>query len=301
MALVTVAVLNARLWWPFDLLTHFRLQYVAAAAVLLVAALLLRAWPAAAILLTVAILHGWVIKDLWTAPTPEAPPGERLRVVAANVLNANRTPDAVADFVARSDADVVILVDAVGPRWTQALEEIGGLYPHAAPDGWRNGAPALIFSRHPIWYDRVARRTAGKTPYLVTRLTVGERAVSVIGVHPTSPAPFDGDGSRARNQQLRQIAQTASGLDDPLIVAGDFNTTLWSPHAAALLDATGLRPAAHGHGWHATWPRWMPPGRIPIDHVLLRGPLTAERFGRGPAIGSDHYPVVADLVLAPRS
>jgi endonuclease/exonuclease/phosphatase (EEP) superfamily protein YafD len=84
-----------------------------------------------------------------------------------------------------------------------------------------------------------------------------------------------------------------------VIVAGDFNTSPWSPHFRELLAEAGLRNAAEGHGWIATWPSWFWPARVPIDHVLVGGRLGAASLERGPHIGSDHYPVVADLRLSP--
>ena len=83
-----------------------------------------------------------------------------------------------------------------------------------------------------------------------------------------------------------------------LIVVGDLNTSPWSPHFRDLLTATGLRNAAAGHGWIPTWPTWFWPALIPIDHVLVRGPLGVEDLERGPDVGSDHYPLIAGLRLA---
>ena len=86
-----------------------------------------------------------------------------------------------------------------------------------------------------------------------------------------------------------------------MIVAGDFNVTPWSPHFRDLLKAAGLRNAACGPGYLATWPRWFWPARIPIDHVLLKGPWAVTTLRLGPAFGSDHYPIIADLCLEPCS
>ena len=82
-----------------------------------------------------------------------------------------------------------------------------------------------------------------------------------------------------------------------MIVAGDFNTTPWSPYFRDLVAAAGLRNAAEGHGYVGTWPAWFWPALIPIDHVLLKGPLVATSVRRGPAIGSDHFPIIADVRL----
>ena len=64
LVLASAFALGARLWWAFDLFSHFRLQYLVAALMLLVAALALRNYPAAALLAAVALVHGWAIKDL---------------------------------------------------------------------------------------------------------------------------------------------------------------------------------------------------------------------------------------------
>ena len=82
-----------------------------------------------------------------------------------------------------------------------------------------------------------------------------------------------------------------------MIVAGDFNTTPWSPHFGDLLAAAGLRNAAEGKGYIPTWPTWFWPARIPIYYVLLKGPIAVTTVRRGPAVGSDHFPIIADLRL----
>ena len=83
-----------------------------------------------------------------------------------------------------------------------------------------------------------------------------------------------------------------------MIVAGDFNATPWSPHFRDLLATTGLRDAGSGRGWLPTWPTWLGPAGIPIDHVLVKGPVTVAGLSLGPDVGSDYRPLVADLRVA---
>ena len=91
LALATAGALSARLWWLFDLFSHFRLQYVIAASVLAVAALAVRVYPAAVVLAAVALVHSWAVKDLWLDGGTAAgvPAGVPLRVASANVLASN--------------------------------------------------------------------------------------------------------------------------------------------------------------------------------------------------------------------
>jgi endonuclease/exonuclease/phosphatase (EEP) superfamily protein YafD len=91
-------------------------------------------------------------------------------------------------------------------------------------------------------------------------------------------------------KNARELA--ASGL--PVVMAGDFNATPWSAgwsvvQQAGLSRATPLRP---------TWPAHAGiPALIPIDHIAASAHWVVRNSRRGPAIGSDHFPVEAVLAL----
>jgi endonuclease/exonuclease/phosphatase (EEP) superfamily protein YafD len=298
LVLVTALAFTARLWWVFDLFTHFRLQYVVAAAVLCLLALIMRANRTAVVLLVVALLHGWAIKDLWLGSTAAmAAAGTPLRVASANVLASNPTPEKVIDFVKASGADLVILVEAGSKNWQKVLATIAEDYPYRAPDGWSKWAPIVLFSRYPILRETSVRSPQGGTPHLLAKIGLGEHTLTVVGVHPQSPSLEEARDSRRRNRQLVHIAGVVSAVEGRVIVAGDFNISPWSPHFRDLVAATSLRDAAEGHGWIATWPRWFWPAQVPIDHILVRGPVAVASIARGASTGSDHYPLVADLRL----
>jgi endonuclease/exonuclease/phosphatase (EEP) superfamily protein YafD len=301
LALITIFTFAARLWWAFDLFSHFRVQYVVAALVLAMIALAARAYPSAAVLAAVALVHGAAIKDLWLGGTAGAASGGvPLRVVSANVLSQNRTPEKVLEFVRAADADLVLLIDADGRDWREVLGELRDLFPHHAPQAWRERNPVVLFSRWPIVFEQVLEAPRSQRPYLVAKIALDGRTLEVVGVHPSSPSPIEPGDSRRRNRELDHIADVVEDADAAVIVAGDFNTTPWSPHFKDLLAAAGLRNAAEGKGYFPTWPTWFWPARIPIDHVLLKGPIAVTTVRRGPAVGSDHFPIIADLrLLAP--
>lgn len=296
LVLATGCALAARLWWVFDLFSHFRLQYLVAAAILGLVALAMRAWPTAALLAAVALVHGFAIRDLWLGGMPAAAAGGMpFRVLTINVLAHNLTPDAVFQFVSASDADLVVLVDAKRWRWRQVVSDLGRPYPYQAPRSWPEPPPVFVLSRFPIVTGDVGAEddvaAGGRRPYLMAELAVGGQTLVVAGVHASLRAP----GRRA----LARLAEIVSSTDRAVIVAGDFNSTPWSPHFRDLLGRAGLRNAADGQGYIATWPRWFWPAQIPIDHVLLKGPCAVTALRRGPALGSDHYPIIADLCLGP--
>jgi endonuclease/exonuclease/phosphatase (EEP) superfamily protein YafD len=99
-----------------------------------------------------------------------------------------------------------------------------------------------------------------------------------------------------RNDVFRALPDAIAKISPgPIIVAGDFNCTPWSPLFADLLAATGLHDSALGFG---TWPTWyssLLPLGIKIDHVLVAHGVAVRNHQVGHDVGSDHFPVIVDL------
>jgi vancomycin resistance protein VanJ len=101
-----------------------------------------------------------------------------------------------------------------------------------------------------------------------------------------------------RWQETKEVTHWLGQCDKPLIVAGDFNMppdsviyrNFWSSYENAF-TAAGL-----GFGY-TEWPRLrrLPIG-IRIDHVLTGRGWRPVRCWVGPDVGSDHLPLIADLV-----
>ncbi len=93
-----------------------------------------------------------------------------------------------------------------------------------------------------------------------------------------------------------QVATLLDSLGEPgvpLVLAGDFNCTPWSKPYRTLRG--GLRCAASPRSWPSPLPV------VPLDHILVRGPLRVVHGGvwrgAGARTASDHLPVVAELEL----
>jgi endonuclease/exonuclease/phosphatase family metal-dependent hydrolase len=120
---------------------------------------------------------------------------------------------------------------------------------------------------------------------LVTRLAWPTRSgrLALINTHL----------STVFGERPAQLAALAASIEaDEAIVLGDFNCTPWSRPFRALCG--DLRRATRGA---RSWPSRMP--FAPIDHILVRGPLTVVRAGAwtsgGARDASDHLPVIAEL------
>ena len=82
-------------------------------------------------------------------------------------------------------------------------------------------------------------------------------------------------------------------IDGPLVLAGDLNTSPWSNAFRKLRAVAGLAPAST---LMPTWPAWpvaLP--QVALDHIFVSPELAVAAAGTGPAVGSDHLPVWAQL------
>jgi endonuclease/exonuclease/phosphatase (EEP) superfamily protein YafD len=116
---------------------------------------------------------------------------------------------------------------------------------------------------------------------------------TVFGVHlraPTTPRR-----AAARNQELRELAARSAAVAGPLIVAGDFNTTPYSPYFTEWLEQSGLTDSRRGRSLSISWPTTLPWLGIPIDHVTVNDAFTIVSHRRLPNFDSDHFGVLVEL------
>ncbi|MCU0883310.1 MAG: endonuclease/exonuclease/phosphatase family protein [Hyphomonadaceae bacterium] len=105
--------------------------------------------------------------------------------------------------------------------------------------------------------------------------------------------------ARTQADQYRRIVSQVQALGaDSMILTGDFNSGGWSHALPRMVEAAGLfRHSQALFSWPAT-PVWRGQPRFPvfpIDHVMAGKHWRLVSIKRGPALGSDHYPLVAEL------
>jgi endonuclease/exonuclease/phosphatase (EEP) superfamily protein YafD len=289
--------------------------------VLLPAALVLRRAAllplAAAALVTLGPVMG--LRTGWRQLLP-APDGPGFRVVSYNVGGDHR-----------GGRSLGFLLPVMLEEWRPdvlALQECGNAVRVAAAglEGWHrhDEAGLCLLSRHPIReaavmdrraIERLGRGTGAGGSGQVARyvLDTPHGPVHLTNVHLATPRegleglvaadPIDADDLwrlrlntevRALESELARRWVDAGGA--PRIVAGDFNTPvesrIFQTRWGDLTDAFSHVGRGFGMTKHNGWIRAR------IDHVLA-GPRVRVRAARlGQDLGSDHIPLVVDLVLA---
>jgi endonuclease/exonuclease/phosphatase family metal-dependent hydrolase len=226
------------------------------------------------------------------------PTGTRstLRLFNANVHFANPDIGRIAEEIVAASPDLVALQE-VDPDAVAGLRKSGALgrFPYAAT-AIRTGPAAIgLWSRFPLANVRV--QDVYGMPFISVTVTSAGRRLRIYTVHLI--APLGGDRVRWR-AQLRWLDKEFGGQHGPLLVSGDFNATRYHPSFRRLLsDRLGETHERIGRGWAMTWPRdqWPLPPLMRIDHVLVSPDIGVRSVKEGIGQGSDHRPIVADLVL----
>lgn len=279
-------------YWFFGLFVHFRHVYLLGALVGLPLLIWGRMWKSAVVLAAVSILNTGYVAP-WYIGTPDArcDSGESVRVVVANLLTSNRDYEAIRGFIDRTDPEMLVLLEYAS-HFERELDGTLDAFDHTLTRRRRDNFGMAVYSEIPWQSTEVLRPAGGPAPQFHVVLRHRDTPVHLWAVHPLPPVKSS--YVRQRNALLEHVGRQSGEVDGPVVVAGDLNTTMWSS-AYRNLAARGFENARAGRGLLATWPSGFPV--LPIDHVLHTDEVAACGMRVGPAIGSDHRPLVVDLAL----
>jgi endonuclease/exonuclease/phosphatase (EEP) superfamily protein YafD len=278
--------------WPCSLLEHFRVQYVACGVLVVAggAALRLRGYTDLAVIATLVSALP-VIPDVTRTARPLPPNGVHIRVLSLNVHTESTSHDEVRRLIVDEHPDVIALVE-VDQRWlTQlapALTSYTGRIEAPRPDNFG----IALYARGDV---------TGSIGELATPLPTITASVGVAGTHfdaiVTHPIPPMSSADVERQRRQLDLIAARARTADPVIVMGDFNATPWSRPFRRFVDRSGLCDSRAGYGIQASFPAMSAVLRIPIDHVLVSCSIGVRDRRIGRDVGSDHLPVIVDLVL----
>jgi endonuclease/exonuclease/phosphatase (EEP) superfamily protein YafD len=294
LALATTLALAAPLGWPFELFSHFRLQYavIALLLALLLAGLRRPGWTSAAVLL--AAWHGApVAQHAFAGSPPETCAGVPFGVVTANLYYTNRDHVRLTTWLERHPADLVV-VQELTPEWAEALEAVPG-YPYRSFLARKDAYGIGVLSRWPLDNVKFLDLARDGHPSLAGEVVADGLRLHFLAVHarwPVLPSL-----ARSRDRALHRIAVLARATPGPSIVLGDLNLSPDSPVFRRLLSDGRLNDALAGPLWRPTWLAGFWPLALRIDHVLVSEGVCVEETAVGDWIGSDHRPVTARLRL----
>jgi endonuclease/exonuclease/phosphatase (EEP) superfamily protein YafD len=287
-----------RLNWAAELSSHFRFHYFLLLFLFTVLFILGRHRRRAGLTAVFTLTNLALILPFYITPVTTATANTpTYRAVNLNVRAYNTEYDTVLTFLTDTQPDLIVLLEAHHTDWENALEPLRQRYPYnnLSESGRYDGT--LIFSRFPFANSSGIRDIPD--PFRLSaigqfQLTPSQQ-LTVAAVHPRSPMAVG--RMEQRNDHLLSLATNLATQPKPLLLLGDMNTTPWSPIFRELEKESGLRNGRLGFGLIATWPTPLGSFGIPIDHALVSPEITIHQFQRGPAVGSDHYPIIVDFSI----
>ncbi|MCX4246727.1 endonuclease/exonuclease/phosphatase family protein [Paraliomyxa miuraensis] len=281
-------------WWLLDLLAHFRVLALLCAMLAAAALAVRRWWKLAAWALALVLLHLALVLPLYSLAmgSPVATDAPRLRVIAFNLHHGNPRVAEAAAHVASLEPDVVAVLEV-------SREEIAAfaaaLPEHRVVDWPRNDAFGIVVLTR-IVPTATTVHTFGPdwAPSIELELPLGDRSIALLATHP--PPPVGRELAGTRDAMLAAVGEWAAREPGPVVVVGDLNATPWSAPLRALLDDGRLR-STQRFGIQPTWPDFLGPLGLPIDHALSSEELVPIDRRIEPAFGSDHRMLRVDLEL----
>ncbi|RUM07490.1 endonuclease/exonuclease/phosphatase family protein [Rhizobium chutanense] len=269
---------------------HFGVLFVAASLIILA----VRRQIYGFVLLFASVLlvaHGVIMLREFSEDGKSADRSPLFRLMSFNIAIDNwKNSTAITDMVVASNADVVNLLEA--KPLTFHLQQLFKAYPyHIGCDNGKDSCDTLLLSKRPFVSRQVASMgSLRKDRMVISSVEFGGETINLVSAHLTKPY-FD-DFQMA---ELEDLAKTLGSIDGPLVLAGDFNSSVIAPSIQSFLREQKLKTIVPEP---ATWPAGAGVLGIAIDHIFARAPLRLTSLKRlDDNFGSNHSGLIAEFVL----
>lgn len=222
-----------------------------------------------------------------------------------NINIQNNHYQEIIDVVREENPDIALFMEVEPNTFRNLNTRLKDIF----PSSFRTpGGGLALFSRLPIKDVRGDKLNANNHNLIATVL-INNQPITLIGTHPL--VPVKPSTFTKRNLQLAALSDYIATIKTPLIVAGDFNLTPWSPYYKTFVRKTKLHNTRLGYGILPTWirgashvhyPQWLlfimeNFLNIPIDHCFVSQDFRVAGIRVGKNANSDHASVVNNLVF----
>jgi endonuclease/exonuclease/phosphatase (EEP) superfamily protein YafD len=223
-------------------------------------------------------------------------PGDRIRILTANVLTPNRNADGLIALIREHKPHVFVTLET-DQWWQDRLDALAADYPHALKCPLDNLYGMHVYSNLPLEDTAIQFLVEDDIPSMHALVVMPSgRKVRIHFLHPAPPSPTEHAESTERDAELLVVAKSVAGLDTPVIVAGDLNDVAWSTTTRLFRKISGLLDPRVGRGMYNSFhaDHWFL--RWPLDHLFHSRHFTLGFIRRLPHFGSDHFPVLVELL-----
>jgi endonuclease/exonuclease/phosphatase (EEP) superfamily protein YafD len=223
----------------------------------------------------------------------------RIKIMISNVLMENRRSADLLKTVRTVNPDILLVVET-DKWWHEKLAPLDAQFPYRIKQPQDNYYGMELFSKFELEANNVRFLLSDKIPSIRTGIRLPSGVwVEFFGVHPRPPDP-DHD-SEGRDGELLLVAKEMRSSKRAAIVAGDLNDVAWSHTTRLFQRLSGALDPRRGRGMFNSFHASHPLLRWPLDHIFHDNDFKLVDLRRLPNIGSDHFPVYAELQYEPKA
>lgn len=238
---------------------------------------------------------------LWRKQTADAGPGDKgipLKLVSANVKMANERHDEMREEIARVDPDIVVFME-VDAKWRSGLAPLLDAYDHVVDETRDNSYGMILASKFPLSDRHVEELLTEGVPSVIATVAVPDgETFRLYCIHPEPPVLHR--GTEGRDGETALVALKVRDETWPVIVTGDLNDVAWSLTTERFRKVSGLLDPRIGRRVFSTFDARLPFLRWPLDHLFQSPEFRLIRMERLKPCGSDHFPVLFELLFSER-
>jgi len=279
----------------FDLLSHFRVQYIVLISLSICIALMGKRYKSAVVFLICLGIHGYsVARSVSNTDLKQDFEGPQLRLMSSNLLSSNTDYETHMQRIKSVNPDVIVFQEYTY-QWQSALSSSLTEYPYKVEEPASHAFGNALYSKYPLRNMRSVAFVDEMRKSVEGTVMVGNISLKVFGTH--APPPMSRNGYDDRNLHLKNISDKVHAYTAPLVIMGDLNISPWSSHFRNFISAANLHDGRRGQGILPTWPTEIPLLQIPIDHILFNAGVRVLSMQVAGESGSDHRIIWADIQL----
>ena len=224
--------------------------------------------------------------------------GKKISMLLSNVLQKNTEYNKLIDLVNKWNPDI-FLANETDEKWEKALSVLHKDFPYRISQPQENTYGMILMSRFPLSEEEIHHFSEKDVPSIETNIEIGKGIfVKFYGLHPKPPAPNENETSEKKDKELITVAKLIEALPkkQSAIVAGDLNDVAWSQTSMLFQRVSGMLDIRKGRGFYNTFNADVPFMRFPLDHIYCSNHFMVRKIKKLPHIGSDHFPMYAELV-----
>ncbi|MBR9859169.1 endonuclease/exonuclease/phosphatase family protein [bacterium] len=225
--------------------------------------------------------------------------GTEYSLLCINVYQPNTKYGELIKLIEAVKPDIVLTIES-NKDWEEALQEIEQDYPYAVKVPLENTYGMHLYSKVKFQKTETHFFISDDLPSIEAHFEDEQSSFVLFGVHPPPPSPTEEPNSKERDGELLAIAKYVRDIEQPLLVAGDFNTVAWGKAPRLFRKITSLLDPRVGRGLVSTFHAKYPLFRFPIDQMYHSKNIKINTFESLRNVGSDHLPLFCTFEVFPQ-